>query len=175
MIYDPVAHSYMFVGMLSNAAQTVQYLFCEEWNADVPNSYGTGTGASYAMASPYFYSGDACLLPTGDVEVIGVDIWNPGSSRLSRALIKRPQGSTTRSLAEHEVIESSGHSEPSVSLLQYPKASVQAIWNKGGWVYRARRPLTNTYMNVGGVVKPVIRYRNVGGVPTPIVSIRKAP
>lgn len=172
MLYDAVTHRYMFVGMLSNSAVTVQYLFCEEWNADAPNHFGSPSGASYAAGSPYFYSGDACLLPNGDVEVVGVDIWNPGASRLSRVLVKRPLGSNTRTLAEHEVVESSGHSEPSVSFLQYPQGASVFTFNKGGTVYRARRSLSNLFMLVGGQVKNVMRYRNVGGNPVPIYSER---
>jgi hypothetical protein len=171
MLYDATTQRYMFVGMLSNAAVTAQYLFCEEWDANAANHFGSYQ-AGYSGTSPYFYSGNAALLPDGNVEVCGVDVWSPPNSRLARVMVRRPAGSNTRTLLDHQVVESGGHSDPNVSMLHYPKGSVQLLFNRGGNVYGAQRSLSNLWMNVGGVAKNVIRYRNVGGTPVP-VTIKK--
>lgn len=167
-LYDAASSRWIVIGMLSNAAVTVQNLVIWEYGAD-------GKVLQYARAfgaSPYFYSGNAALLPDGNIELTGVTNWNPGASTLSRAIITRPPNNGARDIIGIETIDTNV-SDPNVSMLHYPKSSVQAFWNKPPATYIGRRSLSNLWMLIGGVAKNVVRYRNVGGVATPIATIKK--
>lgn len=171
VLYDAPNSRWIVVGMVSNPSYTNNNIVIWEYNAD-------GLTLQYAKAmgaNPYFYSGDVALLPTGDLEICGVNSWSPGTSPLSRVILTRPAGNGERLFSGQETIDAGGHDNPNVSMLSYPKGAVLCYWNRSGTVYRATRPLSNLWMNVGGVTKNVTRYRNVGGVPTLISPIRKGP
>lgn len=161
-IWDAARNQYLVVGVFSNASVSVQETILWEIDGNGPATSAQNQGIlraqGFGQTSNHFWSGDAALLPDGNLEICGHNGWAPPNTNLSRAIIKRPVSTATaRTIEGLEVIEY-GHTEAQVSMLSHPSARVLAVWNRGGQSFLADRALGNINVHSGGSLRLATRY-----------------
>jgi hypothetical protein len=153
-LYDAASDTIIVIGAIANTGTTSQVIRVYERPA------AGGTWSIYGYGFAPLYSGAACLLPNGDLYVIGVSVWNPPNSTVSTGTINR-QFAGSRPWTAVETLDTTV-TEPQATLIQYPRgAQIDALFTDGNAnpysIRYIRVPLLNVWTYTAGAWKAVAR------------------
>jgi hypothetical protein len=126
LLYDAAGDTIVFLNQGANSNISVQTFLVYERSPDSPGSWTT-----WDLGSQTLYSGSACMLPNGDVDIIGVTGWNPPNSVFYYGRMYRQTGG--RAFDGLFQLDSS-ETEPQGTLMPCPRNQVVGFYNDSAGV-----------------------------------------